>query len=136
MFVLLFCWQCFSLVLNYHSSSHFCGSIYLWNNCIGNMRAALKIMSLISLCHFITSEADVGGMTVEYSFTFCIHVTDGSRGKVWQNGIWHGTTYEAKAWKWVAPCGRKWHPLTFMNSCRMLMEIKEWMQAYWSGRWF
>lgn len=51
------------------------------------MRAALKIMSLISLCHFITSEADVGGMTVEYSFTFCIHVTDDSRGKVLINLI-------------------------------------------------
>ena len=50
----------------------------------------------------MTSEADVGCMTVEaepscqYSVTFCCCVTDVSWGAVWQNHIWHGSEYEAK----------------------------------------
>ena len=30
------------------------------------------------------------------SITFYCLVTDGSRGAFWQNGIWHGSAYEAK----------------------------------------
>jgi len=49
------------------------------------MRVAQKIMSLILLYWPMTSEADGGGMTMEfkpshqYATTFCCCVTDGSR---------------------------------------------------------
>ena len=48
------------------------------------------------------SDVDVGGIAVEvepscqYSITFCCCVTDGSRGAVQQNGVWHGSAYEEK----------------------------------------
>ena len=32
----------------------------------------------------------------QYSITFCHYETDGSRGVVWQNDIWHGSAYEVK----------------------------------------
>ena len=63
----------------------------------------------------------VGGMAVEaqpshqYSTTFCCCVTDGSRGAVWQNSIWHWSGYEAKMCHWIPLCGKKgthWHSLT------------------------
>ena len=47
---------------------------------------------ILSYCP-TTSEVDVGGMVVkvehshQYSVTFCYHVTDGSRGALWQYGI-------------------------------------------------
>jgi len=50
------------------------------------------------------SEADGGGVAVEaesshqYSIACCCCVTDGSRGAVRQNGVWHGSAYEAKMW--------------------------------------
>jgi len=52
------------------------------------MRAALKVMPSMLLCWPMTSEADVGDMTVDiepshqYSSTFYYHVTDGSRQAV------------------------------------------------------
>jgi len=73
------------------------------------MRAALKVMSPILWFRPMMSEADVGGMAVEaelshqYSITFCCHVTDGSRGEVWQNQFWHGSECETKVWNWT-PC--------------------------------
>ena len=51
----------------------------------------------------------------QYSVVFCCHVTDGSRGAVWQNGIWYGSAYEADVCHWISPCGRNgthWHSLT------------------------
>ena len=36
--------------------------------------------------------------------TCCCCVTDGSRGAVWQNAVWHGTGYEAKTRHWIPPC--------------------------------
>ena len=75
--------------------------------------------------HFIalvtTSEVDGGGVAVEvepshqYPITFCCCVTDGSRGAVWQNGIWHGRVYEAKGRHWIPPCrknGTHWRSST------------------------
>ena len=55
------------------------------------MRAALKLMPHILLCWPTPSEADIDGIAVklepshQYSITSCCHVTDGSRGAVWQN---------------------------------------------------
>ena len=51
-------------------------------------------------------------MTVEaepscqYSVTFCCHMTDGRRGRVWQNGVWHESVYEAMLFHWIPPCIR------------------------------
>ena len=62
------------------------------------------------------SEVDVGGMAAEvepscqYSITFCCCVTEGSRGAGCQNGIWHGSAYEAKVCHWISPCGKKTAP--------------------------
>ena len=63
-------------------------------------------------------KAGVGVVAVEVepscqdSTTFCCHVTDGSRGAVWHNAVWHGREYEAKVWNWIPPCrknGTHWH---------------------------
>ena len=63
----------------------------------------------------------VGGMTVEaepsrqHPFTCCCCVADGSRGAVWQNGVWHGSAYEAKGWLWIPSGGNSgthWHSST------------------------
>jgi len=78
-------------------------------------------MSSILLCCPMTSKADVGVMAAEvehshqYSITFYWHVTDGSRGAVWQNGIWHRSAYEAKVCHWIPPCKKNsthWYSLT------------------------
>ena len=67
------------------------------------------------------SQVDVGGMAVEvkpshqYPITYCHCATDGSRGAVWQNGIWYGSVYGTKVWNWNPPCrknGPHWHSLT------------------------
>jgi hypothetical protein len=77
------------------------------------MRVAPKLMLPILLCCPTTSEADVGDVAVEvepsrqYSVKFCCRATDDSRGPVWQNGIWHGSAYEAKMCKWIPPWGKK-----------------------------
>ena len=50
-----------------------------------------------------------------HSIPFCCCVTDGSRGAVWQNGVWHRSMDEAKVCHWIPPCrknGNYWHPLT------------------------
>jgi len=75
-------------------------------------------MPPILLCWPVTSEVRVGGMAVEaepshqYPVPCCCCVTDGSRTTVWQKGIWHRTTYEAKVCHWIPPCrrhGTHWH---------------------------
>jgi len=77
-------------------------------------------MTPISLCWSTTSEADADGMAAEaepsyqYSVTLCCPVTEGSRGAVWKNGVWHGSAYEAKAYNWtlhieeIAPTDIHW----------------------------
>ena len=86
-------------------------------------------------------EVYVGGMAVEVEpshwcfITFCCHVTDGSKGAVWQSGIWHGSAYETEACHWIPPCGKKWHPLTFINAHWMFMETKWWMWVQWGSGW-
>ena len=64
------------------------------------------------------SVVDIHSMAVEvepshqYYVTFSCHATDGTRGVVWQNGIWQGSTREAKVCRWIPSCGKKWCPLT------------------------
>jgi len=46
------------------------------------------------------------------SLTFCCWETDGIRGTVWQNDIWHEGAYEAKVYCWIPPCRKNcthWH---------------------------
>ena len=89
-----------------------------------HMRASPKVMPPMLLCWYTMSEADVGGTVVEvershqHSTAFCCCVIDGSRGAVWQNGIWHGSAYEAKMCHWIPLCRRNVHSLTFINIYR------------------
>ena len=68
-----------------------------------------KVMLPILLYWLMTSELDVGGMAVgfehspQYSIMFCCCVAAGSRGVVWQNGIWPGSVYEAKMCHRISP---------------------------------
>ena len=88
----------------------------------------------------MTSEADVCGMTVEaesshqYSITCCCHVTDGSRGAVWQNDGWHGSAYEAKMCHLIPPHGKNgthWHSLAQWGGewCVSAVATATWRQA-------
>jgi len=52
----------------------------------------------------------------QFSVPCCCHMTDGSRGAVWQNDIWHESACEAKMCHWIPLCGKScthWHSLTF-----------------------
>ena len=72
-------------------------------------KRCVEVMSPILLCWPTMSEVDVGSMAVEvepyhqYSITFCCCASDGSRGAVWQNGVWHGSAYEAEVCHWIPP---------------------------------
>ena len=86
--------------------------------------------------------APVDGTAVEaepfhkFSITFFCHVTDGSRGAVWQNGVWHGSAdMEAKGWNWIPQWGKKLYPLTFIDAWWMFVEAKQWMWAQWGSGW-
>jgi len=64
----------------------------------------------------VPSEVDAGGTAVEvepshqYPFTCYCRVTDGSRGALWQNGVWRGSADEAKVSLWIPPCRKKMAP--------------------------
>ena len=66
------------------------------------MQTALKVMPPLLLCWSMKSEADACSMAVEaepscqYAVQFCCHATVGSRGSVWQNGVWQGHVSETK----------------------------------------
>lgn len=89
-------------------------------------------------------EADVGGMAVEvycqYSLIFCCQATGGSRGAIWQNGIWHGSAYEVKVCNWIPPCEKHcshWHSSTltehFWNQRVDVNTVRLWMVCFSSG---
>ena len=70
------------------------------------------------------------------SVRFSFDTTDGSRGAVWQNSIWHGNKYEAKRHVMeLFHAERKWHSLALINACWMILETKQWMWAKWGGAW-
>jgi len=97
-------------------------------------KAGLKTTHPIFLHGPMTSEADVGGTAVEvepshqHPVTCCCCETDGSRGAVWLNGVWHGSADEAKVWDWIPP-------LRFIDTCWTFMETKQWMSAQWGSGW-
>ena len=95
-------------------------------------RAVPKVVPTVVLCWPTISEADVGGMAVwvepshQYSVTCCCHVTDGSRGAVWQNSVWHGSMDEAKV------C----HCIPLHKDIRWtLLEGNQWMWTQWGSGW-
>jgi hypothetical protein len=45
----------------------------------------------------------------------CCRAIDSSTEAVWQNGVWYGSAYEAEVCYWIPPCGKKLHPLTFID---------------------
>ena len=92
-------------------------------------------------CWPTTSEKDVGGIGSRgWTFPPMLHyillLCDG-----WQqwgsltNGVWHGSVYGAKVWKWTSPCRKKWNSLAFIDTCWTFMETKQWMRAQWGGGW-
>jgi len=99
--------------------------------------AAPKVMPPILWCQPTMSEVDVGDVAVgvepscQCATTFCCCVTAGSRRAVWQIGVWHGSAYGAKGWNCILPCGKKWHTLTFIDTCWTFMETKQWILAQW-----
>ena len=56
------------------------------------------------------------------------------RGSV-TNAVWHRSTYKAKVCHRIPPWGKKIAPLTFIDTCWMFMETKQWMWAQWGGGW-
>ena len=102
-----------------------------------NMRAALKLMVPTLLCWSTISEANVGSVAVDvepshqYSITFCCCVTDVSK-----KALWHGSEYEAKAWKGI-PVYRKnnsyWH-LSMLAEC--LRGPKNGCEHHEAVRWY
>jgi len=82
-----------------------------------------------SASYFIMSDHDTRGrcwwygVEVEpphqYSITFCCCETDGSRGAVWQNGVWYGSAYVAEVCHWIPwwrKNGTQWHSSMFTES--------------------
>ena len=73
--------------------------------------AAPKVMPPVLFCWPITPEEDVG-MAVgveashQYSIKFDCHATDGSRGAIWQCGIWRASACEAKLCHWIPVWGK------------------------------
>jgi len=93
------------------------------------------IVHFLRTCWPMTSEVDVGGMAVEvepshqYSIT-CCHVTDGSRGAVWQKDVWHGGMYEAKVHHWIPTRGK----MTLIDIHWCLLYIsgdQQWVWVHW-----
>ena len=95
-----FMWLCHCIPLLVFSKN--ARSLLLFTN-----RAALKVMLTVFLCWPMISKVDVGvtavevGLLCQYYITCCCHVTDGSRGAVWQNGQSHGSDYEANVCGWT-----------------------------------
>jgi len=106
-------------------------------------RDTSKLMPPISLSLSMISEADGGCMAEEAepshqcSIIFCCRVTDSRRERLWQNGIWGGSAYEAQVSHWIPPCGKKispteihWHLLK-----SGFMEAEQWMWTQWGSGW-
>ena len=104
------------------------------------MRDALKVMFPFLLCWPTRLEMDSGNKSIkvgpshQYSITFWSYVTDGSRGAVWQNGIWCGSEYGAKGEteflhvEEMVPIDTHWHLLNVDRD-------RKWMWAQWGRGW-
>ena len=110
------------------------------------MRPAPKVIPPILLCWPMISDTNIGGMAVEvepshqYFITFCCCETDGSRGAVWHNGVWHGSAYEANLSNWIYPCGKSythWHSSTlayvYGDQTVDVSTVGQWVACFSSG---
>ena len=80
-----------------------------------------------------------------FNIMFCCHVTDGSRGAVWQNGVWHGSAYVAKVCHWIPPCsknGTQWHSSILAecfwrpnSGCEHSEAVGGAFQQWWKRQW-
>ena len=104
------------------------------------MRATPKVILPILLFWPMTSEGDVGGMTVQtepslqYSIAFYFCVTDGSRGAVWQTAS--DMEICMKAWNWILLCGKNgtdWHSSTFTEHLWRAGTVRHWVVYFSSG---
>ena len=97
------------------------------------MKATPKVMHSILLCWPTTSEVNIGGTAAEdepshqYSIQFLCCETGGSREAIWQDGIWHGSAYEAKVWNLIPPFGKR-NGLTDQQWHWTFMESKQWCE--------
>lgn len=100
---------CKAVLVHYNLNRH---GIFL--NSVVMLWYLLYTEALLPLYWPMMSEAGVGCMAVEtepscqYSVTLCCHVINGSRGKVWQSDVQHGSANEAKVWNWIPPQGKSW----------------------------
>ena len=94
------------------------------------------------LCWPMMPEAG-DGMAIEvepfhqYFITFCCHMTDGSRGVVWQNDIWCGSMDEAKVRNWIPPCRKitstdiHWQFLNVSGDQAVdVSTVRQWVMGY------
>ena len=102
------------------------------------MRAAPKVTVFILWCWPTASVVDDCGMAVEvepsyqYPVTICSDVTDGSRGAIWPNGIWHGSAYGVKVCHWITLCRRNgslWHSLMLAEHLWRPNSVREQCEA-------
>ena len=126
--------------------------LLIWSNFIMYLvRAVLKVMPFILWCWPMKPEVDAGGTAVEaepscqYSIPCCCCVTGGSRGAVWQHGIWHGRVHEGKVCHWIPSCaktGTRWHLLMLAecwwrpnSGCEHSEAVGSVFQQCWQWRW-
>ena len=83
-------------------------------------------LTLIPL-RICTSNFNQAGMGAASKVTPPITYIHNIRGKCWWYG-WRGMSLNSSMRK-------KWHSLTFTNTCWTFMETKQWMWAQWWGGW-
>ena len=76
----------------------------------------------------------------QYFIILCCCVMDGSRGAVWQNGIWRASANEVRGWNWIPPCGKKmapigihWHLLNVCGDQPVDVSTMRWWVVYFSS---
>ena len=117
---------------------------YVW-------RLFWKFVLPILLCWHMTPEVDVGGTALEfepscqYSAKFYCQVTDGSRGAVWQNGVWCGSTCKANVCHWILQYrkdGTQWHSSVLAeclwrpnSGCEQSEAVSGVFRQWWQQQW-
>ena len=107
-------------------------------------RAAPKVMSPILLCWLTTPETNIGVMEakVEPSVQYSLHFV--ATRQMAAEGQSDTMVYEAQhSWKCGESKGmersssteKKLHPLTFINTCWVFLETKQWMWTQWGSGW-
>lgn len=88
---------------------------------------------------YTTSRVDGGDVAVNTEHSHQLHYSLLPWDSRQQGGadwcVWHGNVYEAKLWNLIPPCRKKLHPLTFIDTCWILMETEQLMRAQWGGEW-